>query len=65
MILYLYSYLDFFLNNFGAVSDKRGERFHQKFSTSEKWYQQTHEHIVAQKKIKYNCLRIIYSVKHM
>ncbi|XP_059809468.1 uncharacterized protein LOC132382921 isoform X1 [Hypanus sabinus] len=30
---------DFFLANLGAISDKRGERFHQDFAVMEKWYQ--------------------------
>jgi len=31
--------LDFFLENFGAVSDEHGEHFHQDISSMEKRYQ--------------------------
>jgi hypothetical protein len=34
----LYSHLDFFPLNLGAVSNKHGERFHQDISTMEKRY---------------------------
>ena len=35
-IRFLESYLDFFLENLGEVSDKHGERFHQDIMTMEK-----------------------------
>ena len=38
-VYFLDSYLDFFPNNLGAVSDKHGERFHQDISALEKRYQ--------------------------
>jgi hypothetical protein len=36
---FLFSHLDFFRDNLGAVSDEQGERFHQEFSEMEKRYQ--------------------------
>ena len=38
-IHFLHSHLDFFPDNFGAVSDEHGERFHQDISSTEKRYQ--------------------------
>ncbi|UYV81448.1 hypothetical protein LAZ67_20001231 [Cordylochernes scorpioides] len=38
-IHFLHSHLDFFPDNLGAVSDERGERFHQDISSMEKRYQ--------------------------
>ncbi|UYV82800.1 hypothetical protein LAZ67_22000911 [Cordylochernes scorpioides] len=38
-IHFLHSHLDFFPDNFGAVSDEHGERFHQAISSMEKRYQ--------------------------
>jgi len=35
----LHSYLDFFPDNCGMVSDEHGERFHQEIATKEKRYQ--------------------------
>jgi len=37
-IYFLHSYLDFFPDNLGAVSDEYGERFHQDISSMEKRY---------------------------
>ena len=36
---FLYSHLDFFSPNMGAISDEHGERFHQDIKTMEKRYQ--------------------------
>jgi len=36
---FLQSHIDFFLENFGAVSDEHGVRFHQDISSMEKWHQ--------------------------
>jgi hypothetical protein len=38
-IHFLYSHLDFFPDNLGAVSDEHGERFHQDIASMEKQYQ--------------------------
>jgi len=38
-ILFLHSHLGFFPENYGAVSDEHGERFHQDISSMEKRYQ--------------------------
>ncbi|UYV69538.1 hypothetical protein LAZ67_6003924 [Cordylochernes scorpioides] len=38
-IYFLDSHLDFFPDNLSAVSDERGERFHQDISSMEMWYQ--------------------------
>jgi len=38
-IHFLHSHLDFFPQNYGAVSDEHGERFHQDISSMEKRYQ--------------------------
>jgi len=38
-IHFIHSYLDFFPENFGEVSDEQGERFHQDISSMEKRYQ--------------------------
>ncbi|UYV69547.1 hypothetical protein LAZ67_6003942 [Cordylochernes scorpioides] len=38
-IYFLHSYLDFFPDNLSAVSDERGERFHQDISSMEMRYQ--------------------------
>ena len=38
-IHFLHSYLDFFPENRGAVSDEHGERFHQDISSMEKRYE--------------------------
>ena len=36
---FLDSHLDFFPEDFGAMGDEHGGRFHQDISTMEKWYQ--------------------------
>jgi hypothetical protein len=38
-ILFLRTHLDFFPENYGAVSDEHGERIHQDISSVEKRYQ--------------------------
>ncbi|UYV70241.1 hypothetical protein LAZ67_7002262 [Cordylochernes scorpioides] len=45
-IHFLHSYLDFFLDNLGAVSDEHGERFHQDISSMEKRYQVTSQNLM-------------------
>ena len=39
-IHFLHSHLDFFPENFGAVSDEHGEHFHQAVSSMVKGYQE-------------------------
>ena len=38
-LLFLFSHLDYFPENFGDVSDKQGERFHQDIKIMEERYQ--------------------------
>ena len=38
-IHFLFSHLDRFPEDLGAVSDEQGERFHQDISVIEQWYQ--------------------------
>ena len=38
-IHFLFSHLDYFPQNLGAVSEEQGERFHQDIKNMENWYQ--------------------------
>ena len=63
---FLFSQLDKFPNNLGALSDEQGERFHQDLMAVEKSYQdRSDRHVLADYcwSIKLDCPEIVYKRK--